>query len=180
MSRVDIVGANGAELEDDFEPATEELGAAPGSLLAKLREQAQRGARHYTTTLVIPTWEGLLGARYHPLPIHELERYADLTGRITNLNLAFDMLAGCCEALVARPNDPEEEDLADEQGVVGYGPRAAQLLGLGVEHDPTPAGVITAIFRDNGIAINDHATALFEWMGDPSREPPGGASAPTG
>lgn len=167
MSPVDVVAAG-----------TRSNGAEPGSVLASLqaRAAAQRRARRLDLA-VGGAFGDALRVRYRPLPVDELERYADLTDRINNIALAIDMMVSCCETVVWR------EQGADTDLGARLGSDLWMLLdwplpdGLSDPSELTPREVVTALFGDNAMALGTHIERLVAGM---QEEPaPGEASAAT-
>lgn len=154
--------------------------AAPGSVLAQLRERAarQREAKRYELPIGGAFGDNLV-AVYGVLPIAELEHYTSLAGKLGDLAMATDVAISACTTLLWREHD-DRTDLG-----VRYGPELWALLGWplpeGVESvdDLLPRDVVSALFGGNGIAQLAHVEKVVTWMQDPGGDAPGEASAAT-
>jgi hypothetical protein len=146
--------------------------AAPGSLLAELRQTAAEARAAATVTVNIPgRWEGKLRARYRTVGLDELERWQDasqLTGS-SNVSQSLDILSRACDAIEAY--DPEVGEwlvLEDDLGPVTFDDRLARLLSWPRPDDeftfPTRT-VYETMFDGNGIALGAHIGRVVEFMG---------------
>jgi hypothetical protein len=155
-------------------------GAEPGSVLAQLRARA--AAQRETKRLDLPVggaFGDLLQLRYRPLPVDELERYAELTGRITNVALAIEMMVSCCETALwvehGQTADLGVRLTSDLWELLDW------PLPVGIESaaDLAPRELVNALFGGNGMALGAHLERLSSWMTDPEGTEPGEASAAT-
>jgi hypothetical protein len=177
MSGIRVVPAG---IEDE-QPAADD--AAAGSVLARLRAQTARQAQERTVDVEIGgAFQPPIVARYGVLPVHELERYGELAGGTSNVELIIDMLARTCQALLTSDGERLIE-LRDELGPVTYGHRLAVMLGMaippGMDELP-PREAILQLFGHNGFALASHASDVVTWMQNPGGPAPGEASAATG
>lgn len=165
MTDISVVtaGTNGAP------PITD---APPGSALAQLR--AAVSAERTERTLELPVggpFSDHLVVRYGGLPVGDLERYSELSGRLGNLGLAIDMAVSCCRTMLWRTDDGRTEDLE-----VRLGPK---LWALGqwplpdgmTAEELTPRQVVEELWRDRGMALGAHLTRLVEWQSEEERAP---------
>lgn len=170
---IDVVTDSNGQIE----PAT------AGSLLARLRQAAAEQQRERRFDVDVGGAFGdMLVARYAPLPIDELERYAELAGTTGNVELAIDLVVRCNVALCARDDNDELETLTDEHGVVTIGPRLARLLELPVPasvSEPTPREVVRWLWGDNGMAFGAHVQRVLEWMSQEQPRPTSATSEST-
>ena len=149
-----------------FEPVVE---VEPDSVLAELRNRVHRGDTDQTVTLELPYFDGLLWARYKPIPISKVLK-TSRPGIEIGLDpaIAADALAMACVELLrsARdgsgaliPLDPEGEVTRYDDGLV-------RLLGL----EPTTRtarAVVFSLFRASGRAdalILQHAGQYVQWL----------------
>lgn len=153
--------------------------AVAGSLLERLRVAAVEQQRERRFDIDVGGAFGtLLVARYAPLPIDELERYAELAGQTGNVELAIDLVVRCNVAVCAREDDGTIEELRDEHGVITISARLARWLELPVPSsvsEPTPREVVRWLWGDNGMAFGAHVQQVLEWM---SADTPRPTSAP--
>jgi hypothetical protein len=152
--------------------------AAPGSLLARLRSQAVQQAEDRTVEAPIGgSFDPPIMAVYGVLPPEELERYAELAGGTSNLELVLDMLVRTNRSLWTSDGERRVE-LRDDRGAVTYGHRLAELLGI--PHPPDtelePREVLLALFGRNGMALASHASQVVTWMQNPGGATPGESS----
>jgi hypothetical protein len=161
----------------------------PGSLLAKLRDAANRQREERHLELDVPgAFAGIMRVRYHGLPLDGLERYSELlaTGRTTNLSTVLDMLQTCCETVLG--HDSEEDRwivIEDDRGPVGLDDRLATLVGVPrviPEVELSPREVIEALFMPGGnsVPLGNHAGELATWLSDSKGLDPGESSAGSG
>lgn len=153
--------------------------APPGSALAQLR--AAVSLKRAERTLELPVggpFGDHLVVRYGGLPVGELERYSELSGRLGNLALAIDMAVSCCRTMLWRTEAGHLEDLE-----VRLGPKLWALGewplpdGLSAE-DMTPRQVVEELWRDRGMALGAHLTRLVDWQSEEER-PVGESSGAT-
>lgn len=172
-----------------IEVVTEGNGEVPravaGSLLARLRAAAaeQQHERRFNVD-VGGAFGNMLVARYAPLPIDELERYAELVGTTGNVELAIDLVTRCNVAICARDDDGEIEELEDELGVLtlSTGARLAEWLELPVPasvDEPTPRELVRWLWGDNGMAFGAHVQRVLEWMSQEQPRPTSATSEST-
>lgn len=157
--------------------------AAPGSVLARLRQQAAAQRVEKTLELSVGGSFGEnLVIRYGMLPVDELERYMELAGKmgaLTNLAVAIDMAVSSCRTFLWR-EDGTETDLN-----VRIGSPLWTLLdwplpdGIDDANELTPREVMLALFGGNSVMLAAHLGRLETWMQDPEVKPPGEASAAT-
>lgn len=152
--------------------------AAAGSLLSSLRAaaRAQRIERHLDLAVGGPFGDQLV-IRYHGLPVEELDRYAELSGRITNLSLSIDMMVSCVQTVLGVA-DGVETDLG-----VGLGAELWELLDFPLPEgvslaDITPREMVNALWHERGMALGAHVGALVAWQTEEGTTP-GEPSAPT-
>jgi hypothetical protein len=149
----------------------------PGSIVARLRAQAQAQQRSKTTTLLVGGEFKSLYIRYKPLAPAQMDKFVAARQGVNIKDISataatMDMMARACVAVVGR-FDGEEEVLADGDGPVKLEHRLAVLLDL-----PRPEGVrmtshevIETLFGHNGAMIATHGDELASWMQDPTEEP---------
>lgn len=168
----------GESLENGHEPpAAGSPVPTPGSIVARLREAARAQQETRTTELAVGGEFGdRLFIRYGVLAPHEMDRFvATRQGiRVQDLSatsVTMDMMARACICLVGRV-EGEEEELADDQGVIRLEDRLARLLDLRSTDEPVLSSheVITRLFGRNGAAITDHGDKLATWMTNPANE----------
>jgi hypothetical protein len=174
MSTIDVVAA-GAEGAGNHRGDAE-----PGSVLASLRSRAARQREAKRLDLAVGgSFGDLLRVRYRPLPVDELERYSELTGRIGNIALAIDMMVSCCETVLWHEHGDDT--------VLGVRLDADlwELLDWplpdGVEDasELVPRDLVEALFGDNAMALGQHAERLIGWMMNTEELAPGEAPAAT-
>jgi hypothetical protein len=146
--------------------------AAPGSLLAGLRQTAAEKRAAATVTVDIPgRWKGKLRARYGTVGLDELERYADaanLAGS-SNLGQSLEILSRACEAIEAY--DAETGSwlvLEDDLGPVTFDDRLTRLLQWPRPDEEFTFPVRTVyetMFDGNGMAVGAHVGRVAEFMG---------------
>jgi hypothetical protein len=154
--------------------------SARGSVLARLRAQAAEQTRSQHLDLVVG---GAFGSnlllRYRVLDVDELDRFASLGGKLTDISLAIEMMVTTCTAVLWRDDAGDVTDLA-----VTLEPGLWELMGWelpeGVELDElTPREVVVQLFGGNGPSLAIHLTRLAEWMQRPGGPSPGESSAAT-
>lgn len=158
--------------------------APPDSVLARLRRQSAQQAADRTVDVEIGgCFDPPIIARYGVLPPAELDRYAELVGSTSNLELVLDMLARTIRSLHTADEDGALIELTDQYGSLRYGHRLAVALGMPIppgEDDLPPREVIIMLFGGNGFAIAKHATEVVTWMQNPGGPTPGEPLARTG
>jgi hypothetical protein len=149
--------------------------APPGSPLARLRQQAARQREQRTFDLAVGGAFGdQLVVRYGALPVSELERYAELGDKLTNLSLVIDAMVSSCRTVLYDGSDLE----------VTLDHRLWTLLGwelppaIDAPDELLPREVIEALFGHNALALGEHVNRLVSWMQD-ADESPGEASGAT-
>jgi hypothetical protein len=166
--RVVAAGSNGS---DD---------AAPGSMLAALRTRAAEQSKAKTTELVVGGAFGSnLWIRYHLLGVDELDRFAQLGGKIADISLAIEMMVSTCTTLIWRDEHGDKADLG-----VTFTPALWELMGWplpdGVALDDlTPREIVVQLFGGNGSALAVHLERLSNWLRDPGGTDPGESLAAT-
>jgi hypothetical protein len=185
MARPTVIAAAARE-PDELEPDDElELDtgedAAPGSVLAQLRVQAEAQRRARTLELEVGGATTLV-IRYRVLERREWDKYAVLltpsaasggTGDLPPMSvLNARMMAAACQTVLFVDDQGERHDLA-----VRLDGELARLLGY-----PLPPGmsysdlgvldVVDALFA-SPMAVTAHAGDLVQWMQNPTD--PGGA-----
>jgi hypothetical protein len=174
VTGIDVVAAGAREATSNGG------GTEPGSVLAQLRARAAAQREHKRLDLPVGGEFGeLLQLRYRPLPLEELERYSELTGRITNVALAIDMMVSCCETALWVEHG-QETDLgvrltSDLWELLGW----PLPDGVDAASDLTPREVVDGLFGGNGMALGSHIERLIDWMTDTEATAPGESSAAT-
>jgi hypothetical protein len=146
----------------------------PGSIVARLRERAR--AQQVTRTIELAVggeFGDRLWIKYGVLPPGEMDRFV-ASRQVINLAdisataVTMDMMARSCICLIGRYGG-EEEQLADDQGLIRLEDRLARLLDLRNPEEPllTAHEVITRLFGRNGAAITTHGDQLVNWMINP-------------
>jgi hypothetical protein len=166
-ARQEMPGLGGglSAVEPEAAPSVE---AAPGSVLAGLREQQRRIAARTHTTIELPFWQGKLATRYHYLDERVLGRMLTMVSTAADPMVALeantDLLVGGCDEVLARRDEGEPWGPIVEGEHVRYDRRLAELLQL----DATTAReVVAAVFggRVRGaMAIGAHAARYIEWL----------------
>jgi hypothetical protein len=146
--------------------------AAPGSLLAELRQTAAEKRAVANVTVDIPgRWKGKLRARYGVVGLDELERFQDATQLSSSSNVAqsLEILAKACEAIEAfDPSTGEWLVLEDDLGPVTFDDRLARLLRWPRPDEDFTFPVRTVyetMFDGNGIALGSHVGRIADFMG---------------
>lgn len=161
--QISVVAADGAA------PAAD---APPGSALAQLRAAVSAERSERSLDLAVGgAFSDQLVVRYGGLPVGDLERYSELSGRLGNLGLAIDMAVSCCRTMLWRTADGQLTDLE-----VRLGPKLWALgqwpLPDGMSADElTPRQVVEELWRDRGMALGAHLTRLVEWQSEEERPP---------
>jgi hypothetical protein len=143
--------------------------------VARLREAARAQQETRTTELAVGGEFGdRLWIKYGVLAPAEMDRFvATRQGLrvqdISATSATMDMMSRACIGLIGR-YEGEEEELADDQGVIRLEDRLARLLDLRSPSEPvlTSHEVITRLFGRNGAAITEHGDKLATWMTNPS------------
>lgn len=158
---------------DEATPARD--AAPPGSALARLRQQAARQRETRTLDLTVGGAFGeQLVVRYGTLPVSELERYAELGDKLTNLSLVIDAMVSSCRTVLFEGDDLE----------VQLDHRLWTLLDwelpatIDSADELMPREVIEALFGQNALALGEHVEQLVTWMqkGATPGEPSGATS----
>jgi hypothetical protein len=151
------------------------MAADIGSARDQLRQRREELRKRDHIDLVVPSYSGVLGVRYEPIPDEEFDK---LVKRITaagganapsNIDAACDLLIKACSCMLLRVGD-DLEVLEDESGVaVKFDVRLAEALGFADDYDGTPTArqVVRGVFSPDGtapLAPGQHANALLEWM----------------
>jgi hypothetical protein len=161
-----------------------------GSLIDQVREaHREQLARSRTLDRAIPGYDGLLVARYGPLPWEELQALLDRLERSgqdydEELKANIDGLIRACDRIMVRQDDGELVSLADqlreqgeevrtESGEIRFDHKLVEVLELDVPSDADARQVVLAAFAgavspEN--AVTQHATAIGIWMSGASRE----------
>jgi hypothetical protein len=172
--RVTLHGAQ-PQLDGVPEPATVSE-AQPGSIVARLRAQAQAQARSKTTEILVGGDFKNLYIRYKVLAPGDMDKFVAARQGLKMKDISataatMDMMARSCLCLVGRYDD-EEEVLGDEDGPVRLEHRLGVLLDM-----PRPEGVrmtshevISTLFGHNGAMIAAHGDLLATWMQDPEAQ----------
>lgn len=149
--------------------------AAPGSVLGSLRARAARAREQKRLDLAVGgSFGDLLRVRYRPLPLDELERYSELTGRLGNVGLMVDLMVSCAETVLWVEHGAET-DLG-----VRLESRLWELLdwplpaGVETAAELTPRELLDGLFEHNAMALGQHGERLVDWMLNPAE----GESAP--
>jgi len=178
VTGIRVVGADAHDQVAEFEPDP-----APGSVLARLRRQTELQQRDRTVDVEIGgAFDPPIIARYGVLPARELDRYAELVGGTSNLELVLDMLTRTCRALLSADEDGELVELRDELGPMTYGHRLAVALAMPIppgEDDLPGRDVLLILFGGNGFAVAEHAGRVVSWMQNPGGPAPGESSGAT-
>jgi hypothetical protein len=156
-------------------PTVSVVAPTPGSIVAKLRERAKAQQEARTTEIPVGGEFGdRLFIKYGVLKPDEMDRFVSARAGtkiqdISATSATMDMMARACICLVGRYGD-EEEELADENGVIRLEDRLARLLDLRGPAEPVLSSyeVISRLFGRNGAAITDHGDKLATWMTDPA------------
>lgn len=156
------------------------------SVIDRLRDERKRAlARPKQLDVEIPGYDGLLVARYKPLPWEELQELLDrLQGDYEEeLKANIDGVIRSCDRIMVRQDDGELGSLADQlreqgeqvEGEIAYDHRLVEILSLNVTPPPegTVRELVLAVFAgavspEN--AITHHATAIGGWMRGASME----------
>ena len=172
--RVTLHGPEGQQVFDDMEPVPTTAEPTAGSIVARLRAQAQAQQRAKHTEIMVGGEFKNLFIRYKPLAPAQMDKFiAARQGLkvqdISAMSATMDMMARACVCLVGRYGD-EEEVLQDEDGPVKLDYRLANLLDMpraeGVKL--TSHEVIGLLFGSNGAMLAGHGDQLAEWMQDPT------------
>jgi hypothetical protein len=146
----------------------------PGSIVARLRAQAQAQQRAKQHEILVGGEFKNLYIRYKPLAPAQMDKFVAArqgvkVQDISAISATCDMMARSCIGIVGRYGD-EEEVLEDEDGVVKLEHRLAVLLDM-----PRPEGVrmtshevVAALFGHNGAALAHHGDELATWMQNPT------------
>lgn len=147
--------------------------AAPGSMLSRLRKQADEQQKDKFQDFPVGGEFGdMLQIRYKPLKPDELD---DFINRQTDQTMSkvvaigMDMMARSCIGVFTY--DPEtgvKEELLFGGNKIGLDNRLMQILEIPQPHGAmTSREVITLLFGYNGPAIAGHADKVATWMQDP-------------
>jgi hypothetical protein len=161
------------DLEDDLNGSGTRAAPA-GSILSKLRRQAQRQAQdHIEDFKVGGDFGDWLWIRYKPLGPDRLDSYiANMTEVSASkaVQVSMDMLAQCCIGVVGKDASTGEELVLEANGR----PLVLEHALLELLEMPIPPGarltsteVITTLFGNNGAAIADHSARVATWMQNP-------------
>lgn len=155
-----------AAVEPD--PAPPVVEAAPGSVLAGLREQHRRIAARTSTIIELPFWQGKLAVRYHYLDERVLGRMLAMVNGASDPMIALDantdLLVGGCDEVLARRDEGERWGPVVEGERLRYDKRLAELLQLDAS---TARETVHALFggRIRGaMAIGAHTARYVEWL----------------
>jgi hypothetical protein len=149
----------------------------PGSIVARLREQAKHQQETKRLDIKVGGEFGdSLWIRYKPLPTSEMDKFVGQRMGVADNDQLFtssmDVMARCCEAIVARYDD-EDTVLSDADGPVRLEHRLAVLLDMpraeGVKL--TSHEVIILLFGNNGPLLAEHGSTLMTWMTGKEVEP---------
>jgi hypothetical protein len=142
--------------------------AAPGSVLAGLREQHRRIAARTSTIIELPFWQGKLATRYHYLDERVLGRMLSMVTGATDPMVALeantDLLIGGCDEVLARRDQGEPWGPVVEGERLRYDRRLAELLQLDAS---TARETVHALFGgriQGAMAIGKHAANYIEWL----------------
>ena len=167
--------------------------AAPDSLLAAMRRQAEVKRAEITVTLDIPPYGGFeLRATYGVLGTADLERYfagVNVQTLMANqLSSNLDMLARACRSIeVYDRNEDRWFVLEDDAGPVTFDDRLARKLQWERPDDefryPVPV-VYETMFEGNGFRLMTHVGQALEALGLADMElglgeSPGGMPTPS-
>lgn len=163
-------------MPDDPSPVVNE--PTPGSIVARLRAQAQAQQQAKTTTIKVGGAFQSLYIRYRPLAPAAMDKFvaARQGARIQDISATaatMDMMSRACVEVLGRYGG-EEEVLMDDDGPVKLEDRLARLLDLRSPDEGvlTSHDVITRLFGQNGAMIAAHGDLLATWMQDPTAEEP--------
>lgn len=163
--------------------------AAPGSLLSRLRHEAQEVREARTLTVPIPRDQGRvqLRARYGVLGLDELERLQSaMAPSVSNLTGSLEILSRAVQAIEALDPAGGPDDwlvLEDDLGPVTFDDRLARLLDWDRPDDDftfSVRGVYERMFDGNGIAVGQHAATVAEFMGVVEQEAAAGKPSTAG
>jgi hypothetical protein len=160
----------------------EEPAAAPGSILAELRQRAARTRELKTHDVPVGGDFGdRLIVRYGMPARGVMDRYIALVqagGKISELAANVDLAVASCRTLLAR--DGEHLVDLDVKLDAGLWRLLDWPLPEGVEsHDElTASEVMYALFGGNEVRLASHVGDVGQWLQNPG-EPPGEASAAT-
>jgi hypothetical protein len=149
------------------------------SLIERLQQERKRAlARPKTLDVEIPGYQGMLVARYKPLPWEDLQELLDRAGGYEEeLKANIDGVIRACDRLMVRQDDGELVSLADQlrdqgeqvEGEIRYDHRLVEILSLNVTPPPegTVRELVLAVFAgavspEN--SVTHHATAIGGWM----------------
>lgn len=145
----------------------------PGSPISRLREVRQEVAQRTTVDLDVPGYQGLLIARYEPIPY-------DVETRATRRALqhegdpdaitqaAADCLISACVGMYYRDEQGEVQPLMWEQEQVRFDKGLAAVLDL--EFGETPREVLLGVFHTGAQAVEAQFDALRYWSITRDRE----------
>jgi hypothetical protein len=157
--------------------------AAPGSILAGLRERAARTRENKTLDVVVGGDFGdALVVRYGMPQRGVMDRYIALVqagGKISELSATIDLAVASCRTLLARDGD-RLVDL-NVRLDAGLWRLLDWPLPEGIEsHDELTADEVAyALFGGNEVRLANHVGEVGQWLQNPGGEPPGEASAAT-
>lgn len=149
-------------------------GAAPGSIIQKLREKARDQQKVRVKAFPVGGDFGeWLQIRYKPLPPDRLDDFIAGQTEVSQeraVELNMDMMARSCVDIIGVDQDSKDITiLEDDQGPVRLEHRLIVLLQM-----PIPDGAILSsreaisyIFGNNGLAIGSHGDDIVTWMRKP-------------
>jgi len=135
-----------------------------GSLLSRIRERRAQLQEERHLDLDIPGYDGMLVARYRPLPWDEVKKIGEKVEKSKNprkeLYAMADVLVRACDSIWFR--DPETNELRPVQSgePVRYDDRLAEALGFTAD---SARQVLLATFN-NDLAVTAHHMEAAEWM----------------
>jgi hypothetical protein len=174
------VTLHGPEAQENFEgmdpiPTTAE--PTPGSIVARLRAEAQAQQQTKTKDIRVGGEFKSLFIRYRPLSAAAMDKFVAARQGVKVQDISataatMDMMARACVCVLGKVGD-EEEVLGDDDGPVKLDFRLAQLLAMPVPEGTqrlTSHDVIQQLFGNNGAMLAAHGDVLAEWMQDPSTQ----------
>jgi hypothetical protein len=171
------INVQSADDEPDSEAVTREftaVGAAPGSIIDKLRKQAKSQQKKKIKAFSVGGDFGdWLQIRYTPLPADQLDDFIANQTEVSQeraVELNMDMMARSCVDVIGVDQDTMDVTiLEDDRGPVRLEHRLIVLLEMPIPDGAmlTAREVISYIFGNNGLAIGSHGDEIVTWMRKP-------------